>query len=262
MFTRLRFGVPLAVLVLGTMLFAGTKDTAATLDDGPRMFAADERVRATMPDQPVGLGQPTQIALQLTDANVEAIGVIERNNERRFENQSSGVAVGTGDAKVVQDNGLTKTIEIVPLQVGAVDIEILVLFADGGVGRKSYRMNVVPSSKGLNKFYLSHGGHTLALVLEEREDRRTWLTPEAYYDQLDYPIFLADSKQIKFKVEQSDRDPVIRLDSNGMVHALRPGEATITADFDGVQDSVVVTVYTKEDAPLGYRKCRLRICQD
>ncbi len=245
------------------MLFAGIEDASVTADSiDLRMFAADERVKATIPDQPVGLAQPIQIALHLTDPSVEAIGVIERNNERRFENQSSGIAVGSGEAKVVQDNGLTKTIEIVPLQVGIVDIEILVLFADGGLGRKSYRMNVVPSSKGLKKFYLSHGGHTLAMVLEEKEDRRTWLAPEVYYDQLDYPIFLADSNQIKFTMQQPDRDPVIRLDSNGMVHALRPGEATITADFDGVQDSVVVTVYTKEDAPLGYRKCGLRICGD
>ncbi len=75
-----------------------------------------------------------------------------------------------------------------------------------------------------------------------------------YYKQLDYPIYLTDSKQIKFTVEQPDYDPVIRLDSNGMVHALRPGLAKVTADFGGMQDSVVVHVYTKEHAPIGYRK--------
>ena len=263
MFTRLRFGVPLALLVLGTMLFAGTQDTAATDDsDGPRTFAADERVKATAPAQPLGLAQPTQIALNLTDASVEAIGVIERNNDRRVENRSSGVAVGSGDAKVVQNNGLTKTIEIVPVQVGVLDIDVLVLFADGGVGRKSYRMNVVPNSKGLKKFCLSQSGHALTMVLEEKEDRRTLLSPVVYYEQLDNPVFLADASQIKFTVDQPKRDPVIRLDSNGMVHALRPGEARIIADFDGVQDVVVVNVYTKDDAPLGYRHCGFRTCRD
>jgi len=42
--------------------------------------------------------------------------------------------------------------------------------------------------------------------------------------------------------------------SNGMVHGLRPGKAKITGDFDGVQDSIVVSVYTRENAPVGYRR--------
>lgn len=95
----------------------------------------------------------------------------------------------------------------------------------------------------------------MAIVLEDRvEERESWLSPEVYYDQLDYPIYLKDSKQIKFTIEQLDGDPVISLDANGMVHGLRPGRATIIADFDGKQDTLVVDVYTKENAPAGYRK--------
>jgi hypothetical protein len=44
------------------------------------------------------------------------------------------------------------------------------------------------------------------------------------------------------------------MDSNGMVHGLRPGRAKIIADFDGIQDTLVVDAYTKEGAPAGYRR--------
>jgi DNA modification methylase len=99
------------------------------------------------------------------------------------------------------------------------------------------------------------GSHVLPIVLEDKdEDRQWWLEPEVYYNQLDYPIYLSDSSQIKFTVEQSENSPVIRLDSNGMVHGLRPGKAKIIASFDGVVDTVVVTVYTTESAPAGYRR--------
>jgi hypothetical protein len=52
-------------------------------------------------------------------------------------------------------------------------------------------------------------------------------------------------------------DPVIILDSNGMVHSLRAGRAKITADFDGVQDTVVVNVYRHDGAPAIYRSAQV-----
>jgi hypothetical protein len=180
---------------------------------------------------------------------------VQHDAEHSFSNESTGVPIGSGNAKVVNDNGLTKTIEVSPLQVGQLNLDIVVLFADAGMAHKSYQLNVIPSSKGVKHFYLNRGSHSMAIVLEDKdEDRQVRLTPEVYYDQLDYPIYLEDSTQISFTVDRTDFDPVIRVDANGMVHGLRPGKATITADFDGVKDSVTVTVYTKEDAPAGYRR--------
>ena len=39
-----------------------------------------------------------------------------------------------------------------------------------------------------------------------------WLSPEVYYDQLGYPVYLEDSTQIKFSVEQLEYDPISRLE--------------------------------------------------
>jgi hypothetical protein len=38
-----------------------------------------------------------------------------------------------------------------------------------------------------------------------------------------------------------------------MVHGLRTDPAMITANFDGIRDCVVVTVYTKENASVAWR---------
>ena len=74
----------------------------------------------------------------------------------------------------------------------------------------------------------------MAIILGDGEkDNQRGLSPEIYYDQLDYPIYLEDSTQIKFTVEQPEDDPVIRLDSNGMIHGLRPGRAKIDAELGG-----------------------------
>jgi hypothetical protein len=64
---------------------------------------------------------------------------------------------------------------------------------------------------------------------------------------------LDDLSQIKFSAEQDEDNPVIRVDGNGTVHALREGKAVLVGGFDGVVDRIQVTVYSKEDTPVGYR---------
>jgi hypothetical protein len=219
------------------------------LPKGMGIFLAKDRLKATMPDQPVELAQPLEIPLNLTNDDVVSITVTQNNTVSSFENKSGGSLIGSGDAAILQDDGLTKTIEITPLQVGELNVQIHVLFADGGLTTQTYKLDVVPSSKHLKKFNLNKGFPTLAIVLgDTNEERTVALSPEVYYDHLDYPIYLTDSKQITFTVEQPDGNPVVRLDSSGVVHGLRPGKVKISGRFDGVQDSVVVDVYTKEEA--------------
>jgi hypothetical protein len=231
---------------------AASKKTMSALD-GKRIFVADRRVTASLPEHDVYLGQPVEIPLKLSEGNIVAMSIMQRSNGRHLQNRSYGRPVGVGNAKIVNDGALLKTIEVIPLQLGQVDLDLFVAFADGGISRTSYSLNVVPSAKGLKKFSLNHGSNAVAVVLDdENEDREVWLAPEVYYDGLDFPIFVNDSTGIKFTVKQSESDPVILLDRDGMVHGLRPGKATITADFDGIRDSLMVEVYTKDTAPVGY----------
>jgi len=219
------------------------------------IFDAESRLKISRPASPVaGLAQPVQVGVEIQGGDIALILVIQRNRFGSLGNESNGVLVGSGEAKIIQDNGIEKTIEIVPLQLGTVNCEIQVFFADGGVAKKIFTLHVVPSSRGVTKFNLNTGYRRMFLILEdEEEDRRKLLDPEVKYSFLDDPIRLMNLTEMKFSVEQSEFEPVVRVDANGWVHALRPGKAVLVGDFDGVIDKIPITVYTKEDVPQDYR---------
>jgi hypothetical protein len=114
-------------------------------------------------------------------------------------------------------------------------------------------VNVAPASKGLKKFFLDLGVPGLLIVLEPDDtDPRQKLVPQLWYDGLKYPIDLTTCEGIRLTVEQPEDNPIVRVDSDGMVHGLRPGKAVITGDLDGVQDHVTVQVDDKDHTPAGY----------
>jgi hypothetical protein len=220
-------------------------------------FAAPARLSVAAPDQSVGLGQPVRMHLTVSGADVARISVSERDiaTGRELTNQSGEASVGSGMAKIDSKDDGTVTIEVTPLQLGRVSLRIGVLFADGGLAQKEFEINIVPSARGLRRFDLNRGFQALALVLEgDEEDRQAYLVPEVQYDALRYPVYLDSSEQLNLTVDQPEDDPVISVNPNGLIHALRPGTAVVTGDFDGMKDSIQVDVYTREGAPAGYRR--------
>ncbi|MFP5236834.1 MAG: hypothetical protein ACLGSD_13110 [Acidobacteriota bacterium] len=168
---------------------------------------------------------------------------MESDGDSVLENHLAGVNVGNGEARLVEDHGLTKTIEITPLQVGKLHLAVFVSYLDGGISRKGFELDVVPSDTGVKAFHLDAGFAVIPLEIGGRpEASQHWLAPEAQYDRLDYPIRLKDSSSITMVVDQPEDNPVIRLDGNGLVHALRPGRAKITGRFAGLEDTVEVDV--------------------
>jgi hypothetical protein len=94
---------------------------------------------------------------------------------------------------------------------------------------------------------LDRGAVFVSLILEDGEkDRQQLLRPMVTYDGVTYPISLNDCSQLKLSLEQYEGNPVVQIDKDGMVHALREGKAVLLGDFDGVQDRVQVTVFSKE----------------
>jgi hypothetical protein len=235
---------------------AATASESAANSFGPvtqeDRIGAMQRLSIKAPKGDVPLGNPVELTVTL--ATGELLGDLEvLQGSEAFFSQSQG----SGPAKIVREDGLTKTIQIVPVQTGSVDVGILAVYADGSIARQTVHLNVVACAKGLKRFYLNSGFSALPLVLEDKaEDRQVWLNPEVEYNDRKYPIYLRDSSQIKLSVQQDKAKAVIRVEKNGMIHALREGKAVITGDFDGVIDRVTVNVYTKEDAPDGYRRVR------
>jgi len=220
------------------------------------VFQSETRLKVDAPEAPVALGRPVVIPLQMNGARAARIQVNQRDaSGREQENVQSGIRVGSGPAKIVDELGGVTTIEVTPLAAGEVDLTVAVLFNDGGLEQQHARLNVVPTAEGLERMELNSGFTTMALVLEENEeDRQVQLSPRLWYGNLEYGVLLKSLEGLKVEVRQPENDPVVRVDANGVVHALRAGRAVVTAELGGMRDSVTVQVYDKDAAPAGYRR--------
>jgi pimeloyl-ACP methyl ester carboxylesterase len=225
--------------------------------DGGARLLAQERLSIDTPEQTVALGQPVEITLHHSGGQIVDLAVDQTSasSHAGLRNESAGERVGSGRAKVISREGGITTIEVVPLKTGLVDLAIGAVFADGGFAVQHSQLNVVPSATGVRRFDLNGGFRVLALVLEDREeDSQASLYPEVQYDSMRDPIRLDNAEALNLTVEQPENDPVIHVDANGVVHAIRPGRAVVRGEFAGLADSVTVDVYTKESAPAGYRR--------
>ncbi len=174
---------------------------------------APQRLSVQAPQGDVPLGNPLVLPLSFAKGRLVDMYVKQFDKNGIIE-QESNLPV-----KIVQDDGLKKNIEIVPAQLGTVTVEVGAIYLDNAWAIQTIHLNVVPSAKGLKKFSLQGPG---ALVMEDEEkDRQFWLHPVVSYEDVPNQIDLNESTQIKLSVEPDEGDPVIRVDNNGMVHALR-----------------------------------------
>jgi pimeloyl-ACP methyl ester carboxylesterase len=208
-----------------------------------RRQVTPERIKVSTPSLEVPLGSPFEATVAVAPG--ELFSPIMLSQQGKWE-RSGGVA------KIVREEGNARIVEVVPVELGAVDVRVSVLYKDNALAAQTLHLNVVPSAKGLKKFRLGVGKE-LDLVLEAA-GRQTPLQPEVSYEGIASNIYLHGIDQITVTVDQPEDNPVVRVDANGWVHGLRPGTAIIAADFAGVKDQVTVNVYTKENAPMNYRQ--------
>jgi hypothetical protein len=115
-------------------------------------------------------------------------------------------------------------------------------------------LHVVAPANGVTKFSLYHGAPAISLILGgDAESGQIRLAPEVFSEGRDYPIYLTDASQVKLEVGQPE-DPVVAIDSDGLIRGLRPGKASVTGTFGGIQERILVYVYSANNAPAGYGK--------
>ena len=211
---------------------------------------APERLSVEAPEGDVPLGSPVEINLTFAGGKVADL----RTGQNSL---GQGANQGDGLARIVRDEGYTKTIEIIPALLGPVDLWVSAAYSDNAVAAQTIRLNVVPSAKGLKRFVIDGGNTVMPLVVDDTlEDSQMRINPYVAYNGLEYPININDCGSIKFVIEQPDDEgnPVVEVGKTCVVHALREGVAYIIGDFAGVTDKLKVAVYSKEDAPPGYRR--------
>jgi hypothetical protein len=171
---------------------------------------APERLSVKAPEGDVPLGNPVEIALTFARGELADLSTVQRR-------LGHAVYQGSGQAKIVRDEGNTKTIEIIPEQLGPVDLDISATYSDNAVATQTIRLNVVPSAKGLKKFFIDGGTTVMALVAEDtKEDSQMRLNPYVTYEELENGIDIHTCEQIKFSVEQPDDEgaPVVDIDKD------------------------------------------------
>lgn len=195
------------------------------------------QARLSAPNGNAPLGNPIRLHLDLSPGKVNTILYREIGKDGGIDTADGAVA------KVVENGDTDKTIEVIPLQLGQVTISVTAVYFDNSTAEQSVELNVVPSADGLKQFTVDQGFQNVELLLNGNEaDRIHWLMPSVTYARVKYPIQLSDSEQLSFTVDQSTNNPVIELDRDGRIRALRVGEATITAEFAGARDQTRVRV--------------------
>ncbi len=215
-----------------------------------RASLANERISVSSPQGDVPLGSPVDIDVRFAPGQIADMHVAQFKPHGA---DRGGIDQSQDTFKIVREEGQTKTLEVVPMQLGSINLYIGAVYADNASAQQTITLNVVPSSKDLKKFSIDGGSPADVIVMgDEERDRQKGLRPIVTYKDVQYPIHLDDLTMIKLSVEQDENDPVLRVDPNGMVHALREGTAIIVGNFDGAIDRLKVTVYDKDDAPAGY----------
>jgi hypothetical protein len=215
-----------------------TKEDAEERNNHPET-EEPQRMSVKAPVGAVPLGNPVHLTVTLAPGKLSApLAYVQSSQSKDFDSDL---------AKIVQDNGLTKTIEIIPLKLGPVDVLIQTVYSDNVVVQQTVHLKVVPSAADLKKFVLNQGFSAMGMVIDgEETDQQRWLSPMVTYRGVKFPIYLDDSSQIKLSVEQDEGNPVISVDKNGTVHALREGTAVLIGEYAGMTDKIQVNVNTKE----------------
>jgi Tfp pilus assembly protein PilF len=210
---------------------------------------ADQRLKVDFPEDTVPLGKPLTIPVHFAPGQLVVLNVTQTVADNNIL-QWSALPV-----YVTLRGGLPIAIQIVPAQLGLVTLDISAKYSDNVLSDQRRVLQVVPSSSGIKQFSLTQGGHNIYVVLEDAEqDRQVSLTPTVSYADLPAPVSLGNASQIKLSVQQDESQPVIRVDSDGLIHALREGTAVITGNFDGATDIQTVQVFSRANAPPGFAK--------
>ena len=199
------------------------------------------------------LGEPLEIVLGFKAEDVSGIWVEMSDDHGRLSRNSGGREIGSGEAKVVGESTNSTTIEIVPLQIGQITVEIIVAFADGSIAHQSLFLKVMPPTENIKKFSLYHGNPAVSIILGSDDgDGEVRLSPEVLLEGIDDSVYLSDSTGVQFQVQQPD-NPIIRVQSDGLISGLRPGRVTLIGRYGGLEDRIIVDVHRQGRLSVGHK---------
>jgi hypothetical protein len=213
---------------------AGFNQIAAESDASPApkskpwtmRFAAQERLSIEPPGRRAQLGVPFELPLHVATAGLLGILVSDKNGE-------------VPSTPITRWSGSTGYIEITPQRLGRVHLMVLARFADGGAAVRTITLDVQPPAEPPTSFQ-ADDLPVLVLTLDS-EQPIGMPHPRATYAGIPGKIYVEPSF-LTYALLPSNGPPVIALQPNGLIRALRPGEATVEVRFGSVVDRLRVIV--------------------
>ncbi len=184
----------------------------------PRLLKPVDRLLARGPTR-VALGGPFEATLRVPASTVQPLLSVYQQGETGHAPPEDVPASGA--------NG-TLHIRITPKLLGPVNFGIRAIFADGGVSVRTLRIFVEPPAAPPLSF---RANNLPVLVLILDSDTATAMPhPSARYPA---PVGWLDlnARFVTWRLVPQPGTPVIHVDSNGVIHALAPGEANVEAQF-------------------------------
>lgn len=196
----------------------------------PRAFKPVDRIVVTSPAT-AELGKPFEVAVRLLAPNmVPQLSVYQRGEEGRTRLEPVA-----GTRRV----GNTIYASVIPKQLGPVRLSVSASFADGGVSGHAVNIFVAPPKAPP----LSFQANELPTAVINLNARNTTFMPhpQALYADPVGEVYL-NTRFVTYQLVPQAQQAVIRVDANGIIHALAPGEATVEAHYGSVSDRLNVIV--------------------
>ncbi len=194
----------------------------------PAKFLAADRLALGATSRPPQFDVPFELPLRLGQAP-RAIVVSQSNGHGE-------IASGSGRVAVTRQSGGISYIRITPQRFGPMTFTVAVTFADGGFAVRRFTTDVRLPATAPAAF--SAGSGPIVIVLGSDEPVAL-LQPEATYPGVG--TIRVDPQLVTATVQQASGTPVISL-QNGVIRALRPGQATIEARFGSAFNRIQVIV--------------------
>jgi hypothetical protein len=212
-------------------------------------FVADDRVEIVIPTHPFNIAEDNAITMKVRGSTVARVdcgagdrGCVPRDGYQKpiphftFEQQQDGNVV----------------VKVFPTQLDSVQFSFAVLFADGGVARKSLTVNVgfgTKQPRGINMpcGNDSYGNPNLPQYLIAPHagqpgsvTRALWIN--ACYEGIPSFVVLPPNL-VSYRVLSEDDQPAIQVDTaTGQITALRPGQALLESEFRGLRSRTCYVV--------------------
>jgi len=193
---------------------------------------ASGRLLVHPPAHPLLLGEKNPIEITLKDPHVTCLMAI------------GGTFVGDGDngcSQVQRHPDGTTYVEVVPTQLGEMELAFMVVFADHALENESIHIAVVPFGppQRLDVGMMMNNGQSIKFLMVGESFR---ISGEAKFRGVDSPVTIPE-KDLKYRVIQTKGIPAIRFDpSTGTLVAERVGDALIESSYAGTQQMTCVMV--------------------